>query len=74
MAADDITIVVTTFDRAAWLEVSLHSILASAAMGRQHGIATRVLVVDDAHPKNDTSLVAERIGVDYLSVAVNSRL
>jgi glycosyltransferase involved in cell wall biosynthesis len=71
MSAPDVTIVVTTFDRAAWLEASLHSILTSAAIGRQAGITTRVLVVDDASPNDETRDVAGRLGVDYVRVPVN---
>jgi glycosyltransferase involved in cell wall biosynthesis len=71
MPTPDVTIVVTTFDRAAWLEASLHSILASAAIGRQAGITTRVLVVDDASPNDETRDVAGRLAVDYIRVPVN---
>jgi glycosyltransferase involved in cell wall biosynthesis len=71
MPTPDVTIVVTTFDRAAWLEASLHSILASAAVARQARITTRVLVVDDASPNDETRQVAERLGVDYVRVPVN---
>jgi len=71
MPTPDVTIVVTTFDRAAWLEASLHSILASAAVARQARITTRVLVVDDASPNDETHHVAERLGVDYVRVPVN---
>jgi glycosyltransferase involved in cell wall biosynthesis len=68
----DVTIIVTTFDRASMLDVSLHSILASAAVGRQAGIRTRVLVVDDGSPNDETRTVAERLGVDYLRIPENS--
>jgi glycosyltransferase involved in cell wall biosynthesis len=71
MGTPDVTIVVTTFDRAGWLEASLHSILASAAIARLDGTTTRVLVVDDASPNDETRHVAERLGVDYVRVPVN---
>lgn len=72
MATPDVTIVLTTFDRAEWLEVSLHSILASAAIGRQHGISTRVLVVDDASPNDRTHDVARQLRVDYIRAPAHS--
>jgi glycosyltransferase involved in cell wall biosynthesis len=66
MTAPDVTIIVTTYERAHWLEVSLLSILASAADARQIGISTRLLVVDNGSPTDATRAVAERLGVEYI--------
>jgi glycosyltransferase involved in cell wall biosynthesis len=69
----DVTIIVTTFNRADWLLVSLYSILASAANGQRAGIATRVIVVDDGSEGHATREVAARAGVDYLRVPNRGR-
>jgi glycosyltransferase involved in cell wall biosynthesis len=66
MSGPDLTIIVSTYDRADWLAVSLRSILASAAFAEIHGITTRVLVVDDGSPTDASRRVCERLGVDYL--------
>lgn len=64
--ARDLTIVVATYERPEWLEVSLRSILTASAVASQRGVATRVLVVDDGSPTSRTAEVCRALGVDYL--------
>lgn len=45
----DVTVIVTTYERPAWLRVALHSITAAALVAHEQGITTEVLVVDDGH-------------------------
>jgi len=60
----DVTIVVPTYNRPHWLDVSLRSILASASTVRQK---TRILVVDDGSPLHEENRrVAECLGADYM--------
>jgi glycosyltransferase involved in cell wall biosynthesis len=74
MRRPDLTIIVSTFDRADWLAVSLQSILTSAAFAEITGIRTRILVVDDGSPTDAAGRVAERLGVDYIRRPVNDGL
>lgn len=67
----DVTIIVSTYDRPAWLAVSLNAIKTSAAFARLRSIETRILVVDDASPGEATRDVARALGVDYLRNPVN---
>lgn len=64
----DVTIVVATHDRPAYLEVELQSILASAATVKA---TTRVLVVDDASATMAAREIAKRLGVDYVRLPEN---
>lgn len=59
----DITIVVATHNRPAFLEVELQSILASAANVKAE---TRIIVVDDASATMAARGIAKRLGVDYV--------
>lgn len=62
----DVSIVVPTRERSGLLEVTLHSILASAAEARRDdGVETEVIVVDDASPTATTRAVCERLSVRY---------
>lgn len=69
----DVTIVVATYNRPAFLEVELHSILASAATVRGRGRGVRVLVVDDCSPTDAARHVVARAGagVDYVRLPEN---
>lgn len=62
----DVTIVVATYNRPEWLEVELHSMLASAATVKPRGISTRIIVVDDASDTMAAREVCTRLGVDYI--------
>ncbi len=70
----DVTVIVATYDRPAWLAVSLASIQTSAAAARAQGIETRILVVDDGSPNGQTREVADAAGVEYLRNPVNDGL
>jgi glycosyltransferase involved in cell wall biosynthesis len=74
MRRPDLTIIVSTYDRADWLAVSLRSILTSAAFAEIKGIRTRIIVVDDGSPTDAAGHVAERLGVDYIRKPVNDGL
>lgn len=64
-----ITVIVPTRHRPEYLDVTVRSILTSAAeLERGHGIGTVVLVVDDAPDNDDSLAVAERLGVEYVRV------
>lgn len=58
----EVTIVVTTRERPAWLAVALRSIRASAALARTK---PRLLVVDDASADDAARVVASRFGAEY---------
>lgn len=59
----DVTLVVATYNRPAWLEVELQSMLASAS---QVPVSTRIIVVDDASDTMAARDIAKRLGVDYV--------
>ena len=65
-SASDVTVIVATYERPAWLEQSLRSIAAAAQVAGREGISTRILVVDDSSPSASTREVALRMGVDYV--------
>lgn len=65
----DVTIVVATYNRPAFLRVELHSILASAAMVPT--IKTKILVVDDHSDNLDAKNVAYDLQVGYLRLKEN---
>jgi glycosyltransferase involved in cell wall biosynthesis len=62
----DVTIIVATHDRPAWLETALHSILASAATVKPRGVDTHVLVVDDCSKTTAARVIADRLGTGYM--------
>lgn len=68
----DVTIVIPTRERADYLRVALHSVLASAAEAAVAGITTRVLVVDDASPTDATRRLCGELGVDCERIEVHS--
>lgn len=59
----DVTVVIATYNRPAFLEVELHSLLASAAMVPE--VDTRIIVVDDASETMDAKYVCKQLDVDY---------
>ncbi len=61
-----VTIIVATYDRAAWLAIALRSIQLSAEFANQRGIRTRILVVDDGSRSREIKDVAGALGVDYV--------
>lgn len=62
----DVTLVCATHDRPEWLEVQLHSMLASAATVKPRGVQTRIIVVDDASETMAARDICKRLGVDYV--------
>jgi glycosyltransferase involved in cell wall biosynthesis len=71
MTRPDVSIVVPTRERHALLEVTLHSILASAAEARREGVETEIIVVDDASPTDATRALCKRMGVRYDRLTVH---
>lgn len=65
----DVTVIVATYERPAWLEGALRSIEQSADVARQDGVRTRVIVVDDASPTDATRRVCESLRMEYMRVA-----
>lgn len=61
----DVTIVIPTRDRPAFLRAAIHSVLTSAAEAMMAGISTRVLVIDDGSTTSATQRVCAELGVDY---------
>jgi GT2 family glycosyltransferase len=67
----DVTLVIATHNRPAFLEVELHSMLASAAIVKAQGITSRIVVVDDASETDAAKGICKRLAVDYLRLVDN---
>jgi glycosyltransferase involved in cell wall biosynthesis len=70
-AVPDVTFVVATYDRPAWLGVAVRSIQLSIEFARLREIDARIVVVDDCSPGETTRAVCESLGVDYLRTPFN---
>ena len=69
--ADDVTVVIPTRNRADLLATTLHSVQVAIDEARRVGWGARVLVVDDVSDDDQTRVVAQAAGADYVRIDVH---